>query len=274
LPAPVFAAAMLMLVVSAGIFSYYKLFEQSFTSINPSVVLSVPQSQSASDSVGKMESAPLTVTGQEQSTPRAETTTEAPYKADGTTIIMQDADTLNAGSVDRQNVPPGLGGGDPFMTKQNSATGTSTEEQSIAMTSSQSSGASKFSIASRSVLRQGTLQEAAREVGFTPALPGYLPSGAELKDVTWESGAIYLGYRADRNSFKLTQSRNAGGSVIGEEGGRLIDLNGAKAYLQETGSEGDSSIYFTVRWQRGEWEFKIEGDLPGEEILRIALSME
>ncbi|MDD4236990.1 MAG: zf-HC2 domain-containing protein [Desulfotomaculaceae bacterium] len=289
LQAPAFAAAMLVLVVATGLFGYYKLFDPSRN--NPSVVLSLPQSQSVSESAADTEPAPLSGAGQEQATVKGGTTTDAKYKAasplvtektpvaDDTIVIMQDADNLDAEAIARQNAPSGLGSGDYNKTIEKAATDLAqdpiTEEQSIPMASSQSSGTAKmFTMSDRATSQRGTLQEATREVGFTPTVPGYLPPEAELKDVTWEPGTVRLEYLADRNSFMLTQSRVAEVGTIGEEGGQLIELNGAKAHLQENSTDGDQSWgYTTVRWQRGEWVFMVDGDLPREEILKIALSI-
>lgn len=289
LQAPAFGAAMLMLVAVSGIFGYYKLFAPSLK--NPAVVLSVPQSQPAAERAAETEPAPLSGIGQEQSTVKDGTVTEAPHKAasplvtekapvaDDTTIIMQDADTLDTGAIARQNAPPGFGNGDSYNPKEKAAADLAqapiTEEQSIPLISSQSSGTAKmFSMSDMAVSQRGNLQEATREVGFTPTVPGYLPPGAEVKDITWVPGTVYLEYQVDRNSFMLTQSRVGELGVSGEEGGQLIDLNGAKAHLQEISPGVDhKGGYTTVSWQRGGWMFMVDGDLPREEILKIALSI-
>lgn len=289
--APAFAAAMLVLVAATGLFGYYKLFAPSPES--PALVLSVPQSHSSTESTGNTNTdpAPLSDTGQEQSTVKDVLTTDAPYKAasplvterapesGGATITMQDADTLDAESLARQNAPPGRGGGDSFNAQENGAAdlaqAAGTEDEMIPMSGGQSSGAAKLSISSRAALRQGTLQEAAREVGFTPTVPGYLPPETEITKITWGPGTVYQEYQSDRNSFMLTQSRVAGVGVTGDKSSQLIDLNGAKANLQETSPGGDPSwVYTTVSWQRDEWVFTVEGELPRAEILKIALSIE
>ncbi len=286
---PALAAAMLMLLAVVGFYGYYKLFDPSLK--NPAVVMSVSESQPASESEGKTEPTPPSDAGPEQSAVKGGTAAEAQPKADSplvtekapladeATTIVQDADNLDAEAAARKNAPPGQGGGESFNMKENGAADLAQapdiEEQSIPMASSQSPGVTKLFMSSRAALRQGTLQEATREVGFTPAVPDYLPPEAELKDVTWETGTVCLGYRvADHQSFTLSQSRVAEAGVIGKEGGQFIDLNGAKARLQETSPGGDPScVYTTVRWQRGEWVFTVEGDLPREEILKIALSI-
>ena len=301
---PALAAAMLMLVAAVGLFGYYKLFDPSLK--NPAVVMSVPESQSASENADKIEPSPLSGAGREESAGKDATAAEAQPKtrsplvtekapaAEDTTTVMQDADNLNAEAAARKDAPPRQEGGESFSMKENGAADLTQapdreengaadlapapdlEEQIIPMASSQSSGAAKLFMSSRAALPQGTLQEAIREVGFTPAVPGYLPPETELKDVTWETGTVCLGYLvADQKSFTLSQSQAAEAGAIGEEGGQLIDLNGVKARLQETSSGGDPArVYTSVRWQRGEWVFTVKGDLPRKEILKIALSIE
>lgn len=287
--APAFAAAMLVMVAATGLFGYYKLFAPP--SENPSVVLSVPQGHPSTESTGDTVPAPRSDTGQEQSTVKDVLTPDAPYKAasplvterapesGGAPITMQDADTLDAETLARQNAPPGRGGGASVNTQENGAAdlaqAAGTEDEMIPMSGGQSSGAAKLSISSRAALRQGSLQEAAREVGFTPTVPGYLPPETELAKITWGPGTVYLEYQSDRNSFMLTQSRAAGVGVPGDKGSQLIELNGTKANLQETSPGDDPSwVYTTVSWQRDEWVFTVEGELPRAEILKIALSIE
>lgn len=281
LQAPAFAAAML-LVAASGLFGYYKLIDQS--SKNPAVVLSVPKDQVASESTGAAEQAPLSATSQDQAGVKDGVTTEAPYRAaspvapetaqivDSPTSSTADAGARSVDSIARQTAPPGRGAGDSFNPKEKSAAGPAqtpaTEEQLIPMLSSQSPSEAKMSISSKIAPYQGSLEEATRQVGFTPAVPGYLPPGVDLKDVTWSAGTVYLEYRTERNSFSLTQSRGDVVGVTGEEGGRLTDINGLKAYLQVTGSST------SISWQRGEWFFTVEGDFPREEILKIALSIQ
>jgi len=318
--APAFAAAILMLVVATGLFTYYKLFNPSLE--NPAVVLST-ESRTATGSPGETESVPVpeaakfpalgTVgqgasekepaplsggAGPEQPAFNESTTTKVPYETNAPMMSAKtmmadsievpagdnggfaaDTDTSSAEVLDRLNAPSGRGGGEFNDAKEQAASNLEdapviTDEGSIPMVTGQHSDAGDLFISSRAAMRQGTLQEAAREVGFTPIAPGYLPPGAELKEVTWKPGTINLVYRAGRNSFMLTQRRAAELSDTLETGGQLIDLNGTKARLQETRPGGDQSgVYTTVRWQREEWVFTVEGELPREEILKIALSI-
>lgn len=294
LQAPVFAAAMLVLVCAAGIFGYYKFFEPF--SKSPAVVLSAPQSQADSEIVTEADSVPVPVTGQDQTSANGDSTNgdstnEAPYRtasplasktqaADGTISPTSDAGSRSAEAIDRQSASPGQSGENSLNSKEKVASDLDlskdafTEEQSRPMVSRQSSGDAKLSMTSMAAPRQGTLAEATRGAGFKPAVPGYLPSGAELKDVTWSPGTVCLEYRAGENFFTLTQSRVAGVGAVGEGNVQFIDINGAKAQLQETDPTGDQKRgYTTVWWQYGEWMFTVGSDLPREEILRIALSI-
>lgn len=318
--APAFAAAILMLMMATGLFTYYKLFNPFLE--NPAVVLST-ESRTATGSPGGTESVPVpeaakfpalgTVgqgasekepaplsggAGLEQPAFNESTTTTVPYEtntpmmpaktmmADSIEVpagdnggFAADTDTSSAEALDRLKAPSGRVGGE-FNDAEEQAvnnledTFVITDEGSISMATGQPSGTGDLFMSRRTVLRQGTLQEAARAVGFTPIAQGYLPPGAELKEVTWESGAIYLEYQVGHSSFMFTQSRVSEAALTWEEGGQVIDLNGIKAYLQETGSGYDPlDVYTTVRWRCNEWLFTVQGNLSREEILKVALSI-
>jgi hypothetical protein len=253
-----------------------------------------PAQKTTGDGAGETEPAPLYgAAGPEQSRSTFKDSTSAKVPDEAATPVTP-ITTMMAGSTNgsagdtgvpgaediaRQNAPPGRGGGEFYDSTEQEAKNLKdapiiTDDDSVLMAGSQSPDTGKLSISSRAALRQGTLQEATREVGFTPALPRYLPPEAELIDVTWGTRAIYLNYQAGPNFFMITQSRVTEVVVTGYEGGQLIDLNGAKALLQETSPGGDQSwFYTTVRWQRDEWVFTVEGELPSEEILKIAMSI-
>lgn len=136
-------------------------------------------------------------------------------------------------------------------------------------------GSSGFTAAGAPAYQKGTLEEAAREVGFNPARPAYLPQGTELYDVTWLSGTVNQNFRAGQIYFIISQSRMAAEGLKLDEGyqqGTSIEINGTKATLQETGSQAgeNSPKNITVRWQRGEWMFSVSGGLPRAEIIRVA----
>lgn len=313
LRAPAFAAAMLMLVVAIGLFGYYRLFfppggspavvlstesqpaAGSAGGTGPAPLSGAAESstqKTTRDGARETESAPLyDAAGPDRSTFKDSTSTKIPDEAATpvTPITTMMAGSTNGSAGDtgvsgaediaRQNAPPGRGGGEFYDSTEQAAKNLEdapiiADDDSVLMAGSQSPDTGKLSISSRAALRQGTLQEATREVGFTPAVPRYLPPEAELIDVTWGPRAIYLQYQAGPNSFMITQSRVTEVVVTGYEGGQLIDLNGAKALLQETSPGGDQSrFYTTVRWQRDEWVFTVEGELPSEEILKIAMSI-
>ncbi len=130
-----------------------------------------------------------------------------------------------------------------------------------------------------SALQKGTLEEAAGEVGFIPARPAYLPKEADLVDVAWHPGTVYQNYRAGQVSIAISQSRADMIRFNYEEEvrqGSPVQINGLRAVLQESRPEqGDivSKSSHRVRWQLDEWVFTVYGELPREEIIRIAASL-
>jgi hypothetical protein len=129
------------------------------------------------------------------------------------------------------------------------------------------------------VLKKGTMEEAARELGFKPARPAYLPQGAVLTEVFWDAGAVYQNYRVGELHFTVSQSRAEGAELKYEammRQGLPIEINGFQAVLQESGPEpGDniSPANVSVCWQQGDWFFSVTGGLPVPEIKKIALSL-
>ncbi len=125
---------------------------------------------------------------------------------------------------------------------------------------------------------RGTMEEAAVNVGFIPAKPGYLPQGATLSDVSWLSDETSQNYRVGRNYFTVSQNRldAADFEYIESSKGSPVDVNGLQGFIQVSGPEpGDtgSGTVTTVRWRQGDWAFKVSGDLPAEEIIRISVSI-
>ncbi|BAF58853.1 hypothetical membrane protein [Pelotomaculum thermopropionicum SI] len=129
------------------------------------------------------------------------------------------------------------------------------------------------------LLKKGTLEEAAAGAGFYPVKPAYLPEGARFLEAAWVPGAVYQNYRAGQLAFTVSQSRANGikpgeGSRAGP--GVAVEINGVPAVLQETGPEpgdGASRVRTVLRWVSGEWAFSVEGELPKEEIIKIAESL-
>lgn len=126
---------------------------------------------------------------------------------------------------------------------------------------------------------RGTMEEAAVNVGFIPAKPGYLPQGATLSDVSWLSDETSQNYRAGRNYFTVSQNRLDAADfeyIESYSKGSAVDVNGLQGFIQVSGPEpGDtgSGTVTTVRWRQGDWAFKVSGDLPAEEIIRISVSI-
>lgn len=142
-----------------------------------------------------------------------------------------------------------------------------------------SSSDSDFSVSSSPALKSGTLDEAAREVGFSPSQPSYLPRNTELQDVSWQTGVVYQSYRTGQFYFKIVQGRSDIMSFNYEEelrqGGSPVEINGIHAVFSQTVPEGDriSKPQTLVRWAKGQWTFAVAGELPGEEIIKIASSL-
>lgn len=292
LKTPEVAAALLLLVVAAGIFSFYNHFSPSVK--EPQVVLSEPQGGTADradqlfilkDSTSSDELRDPTIKEQ----PAAENTGRSPgaglskrqafpepaqsARANETHTVKEKSpagDTGGEVKVDSREssadvmtsqTSPGLGGGPPLSPEKRSY-----------------NAAADISAAGAPVLKKGTLEEAAKEVGFTPARPAYLPRGAELQEVAWRPGVVHQNYRAGQTAFTITQSLAYAAMSVNddpERQGKPVEINGARAILREAGSEADNLDrgYTSVRWQRGEWVFSVGGELPGEEIIKIASSL-
>lgn len=126
---------------------------------------------------------------------------------------------------------------------------------------------------------RGTMEEAAGAVGYLPAKPAYLPQGAVLSDVTWHSGATAQNYRVGEFYFAVSQSRLDAANFVYDEmlsQGSAVDINGSQGFIQESGPEPGDSISVvttTLSWQKGDWAFSVIGDLPAEEILKVAASI-
>ncbi|MCL6635538.1 MAG: zf-HC2 domain-containing protein [Peptococcaceae bacterium] len=271
---PAVAALLLTVVAAAGIFSFHNYFRPAAN--QSKVVLEDPQTSSKQL---QNENAPgglslLTLDGElhdelsapaepeqlEQSGERDEVrAVQDRVSAGGGSGAAADLKERQASSVKLQ-VPP--------------AAPQPTQEKSFP-----APAAGGFFAAAAPSLKKGTIEEAAGEVGFVPARPAYLPRGAELQEVTWLSGTICQSYRAGQFSFTISQSRRDVAVPFYDEAARQgtpVQINGLRAILQETRPEtvgGTPRVFTTVRWQRGEWIFSVCGDLPGEEIIKIASSL-
>lgn len=122
-------------------------------------------------------------------------------------------------------------------------------------------------------------QDAAKEVGFVCLEPAYLPRGAELQDVTWRSGTVYQNYRVGQLSLQISQTlAKAPMAEIGSasKDSSALEINGVKGILEEKkpgDADGTSRGYTTITWQQGELLITVGGELPREELVKIASSL-
>ncbi|MGI6492266.1 MAG: zf-HC2 domain-containing protein [Pelotomaculum sp.] len=297
LKTPAFAAAMLALVLITGYFGFQKYYLPQQT--NPSVALFNDQTRLGADEAGNISTkslSPLEPTPPETTAASAAKETapaEDPVETAPPAVVEPAGDALKnpgqqatgryletndsrSGITGMQQDTAAAGAGNP-EPKQKAANGEGVaagEDSFIPMaTSDPGVDARMFSIADTAKPHSGTLEEAAREVGFVPVVPDYLPSQARLIDVTWETGIVYQNYQVGRESFRISQSRVGAAGASGQ-GGQIIYINGVKAYLViENQGVAQQSGYTTLCWQLDEWLFTIEGDIPREGIIRTASSI-
>ncbi|MHB1042038.1 MAG: hypothetical protein ACYC0Q_04290, partial [Eubacteriales bacterium] len=127
-------------------------------------------------------------------------------------------------------------------------------------------------------LKQGSMEEAVQETGFTPALPSYMPGDSSLTGVAWERDAIYLNYRVGQYYVTVGKQRAPEGTAAGSAAGgcKPVDVNGVRGCISETRPQpGDSAATsrVDVLWQKEGWALNVEGNLPSAEILKIANSV-
>jgi len=272
---PAVAAALLFVVLTAGILSYYNIFSPAVTKQN--VVLSEPQSGSLSDSSGSHDVQYDSIAAGKNEVKKTEEQDIQVYDANTGKRSEEQSIKGAAGEPEKSLAAKPS----PPAEVENSRIFEDTQQLPEKQNSAVSSvplgtGASAPVLKSLPALKRGTFEEAARDVGFTPARPAYLPQGAELEDVSWLSGVVYQNYHIGHFHVTVSQSRAETTKLNYDESGSrgtTIYINGSKAVLQETGPEPGGG-YATVSWQRGEWAFSVSGDLPGEEITKIASSLE
>jgi len=291
LKAPAIAAAILALVLTTGYFGFQKYYLPR--QANPSIALFNDQIQPGADggesggaeTLSSLESMPLETTAvsaaketapAERQVETAPSAVKAPVgdalnnpglQATGSDVEAKDSRSRI--TVMQQDTAAG-GGGSPEL-KQKFSNGEGNFNPMAAGSPEVDTG--MVSILNTATPRSGTLQEAAREAGFVPVVPGYLPSQARLIDVIWEPGIICQHYQSGRESFRISQRRFGAPGTIEQEG-QVININGVKAYLV-TKNQGvaQQNGYYSLWWQLDDWLFTIEGDIPMEEIIRTASSI-
>lgn len=272
---PAVAAALLLVVLAAGFLSYYNLFSPVAT--QQKVVLSEPQAGHLSDGSGSPDVQNDIIATDKKASQKEGQDSQVFYGTEYDTengketeeqSIKQPAGEQPSTIQQPQQPPPAVA----MKTGAFEDTRTTLEKRSMALSSTpQAAGASS------PALSGGT---AAGDAGFVPARPTYLPQGMNLEDVSWRSGVVYQNYRIGNSYVTISQGRAQMAGFNYDElvtGGVPVNINGARAVLEESGQDSNDNIsggYATVRWQRGEWVFSVSGGLPGEEIIRIASSLE
>ncbi len=264
---PAVAAALLLVVLGAGFLSYYNFFIPALT--QQKVVLS--------DTPGE----PLSVGS--GSADMDNTVTTVDERASAESQDLQVYDTNKAIGTEQQSIkqpageqekPSAVQQPQPTVAMKPGAEDTQAplEKRSVAVTSApQAAGAGPPAFSGETT---------AGDAGFVPARPTYLPQGMRLEDVSWRSGVVYQNYRIGNSYVTISQGRSQEAGFNYDEllaGGVPVNINGARAVLEESSRDLNDNISggcATVRWQRGEWVFSVSGGLPGEEIIRIASSLE
>ncbi len=269
---PAFAAAMLVFL-TAGLFSYYNLFSPAVT--QQKVVMSESQGGTSSFGSGPADLENKITATNEKAAPNKESQDLQLYDADIEKGVEEQSVKQPAGEAEKPSavipLPPAV----VMSPDASEDTLTQLEKRSVAVTSApQGAGASPPAFSG------GNYEEAAGDAGFVPAQPTYLPQGMKLEDVSWHSGVVYQNYRSGSSYVTISQSRVQETGFNYDklvEGGVPVNINGARAVLEESSRDSNDNIsggYATVRWQRGEWVFSVSGGLPGEEIIKIASSLE
>ncbi len=265
---PAVAAALLLVVLGAGFLSYYNFFIPALT--QQKVVLSDTPGEPLSVGSGSADMDNTVTTVDERAS--AESQDLQVYDTNKEIGTAQQSIKQPAGEPEKSSVlqPPSPAAAMKTGTFED--TQTTLEKRSMAVSSTpQAAGADA------PALSEGT---AAGDASFVPARPTYLPQGMKFEDVSWRSGVVYQNYRIGNSYVTISQSRAPAAGFNYDElaaGGVPVNINGAKAVLEESGRDSNDNIsggYATVRWQRGEWVFSVSGGLPGEEILKIASSLE
>lgn len=143
-----------------------------------------------------------------------------------------------------------------------------------------SADADVFLAAGSPVLKKGTLEEAASDVGFSPLRPSYLPEGSEIQDVSWQPGIVYQSYRTGQFYFEIVQGTPDIFTFNYEEelsqGGEPVEINSVQAVLSQSVPEPGDSVSgprTCVRWAQDQWTFTVAGEIPREEIIKVASSL-
>jgi len=268
---PAVAAALLLVVLTAGLFGYYNLYSppnqpKVAISDSPAVPLTAGSGPSDMDN-----SVPI---ADEKAAP----TTERQDLQAGGASQKKDAglqsSTKPAAEPEKPSAvqpPPPAAASQPGASEDARA---QLEKRPMSVTTAPPAAGGGVKAVSGEIY-----DSAAGDAGFEPLKPTYLPSGMRLVDVSWRSGVAYQTYRSGSSYVIISQGRaTASGFNYDQQatGGALVSINGARAVLEENKQDasGNGSGVFTVlRWQRGEWIFSVSGELTVDEIIKIACSI-
>lgn len=283
---PVFAAAMLLVVLTAGLFGYYNLFSPVAT--QQEVVMS--------DSPAEPSSPGSSPADRENEVTDADK--EAVHDTENEDLQLYDSGIEYDAGIEKRAA-------DQILRQPAEETEEPLEEEPLAAKPSEPDAAMKLdafediqpllerrpgpsgpisgdhplAAGAGTPALKGEPYEADGEAGFVPAQPAYLPQGMKLEDVSWSSGTVYQSYRSDSSFVTVSQRRAQEAAFNYDEllaGGEPVTINGAKAVLEEGGldsRDSGSEGYATVRWQSGQWVFSVSGELSKEEIIKIASSL-
>ncbi len=265
---PAIAAAIIFIVTTAGILSFYNHF--SLTGRQSDMVMQSPSPNSNMD----FENSAVSEAGREAQTAAVPLTGAA---ADDSSEKQAELNNERASDTQKSIVKKPAIEEAPLTIAQVPRdlenTQDSNGKQAVTGVIPLGTGAAG------PAMQRGTLEEAAAEVGFNPAIPSYLPGDVELVEVSWLSGTVHQHYRVDQLSFTVSQSL-AGATEINlqeeDPEAKLVWINGENGTLRETSFVTDGDIVggsSTLRWQQGEYFYTITGELPEEEIMKIAASL-
>lgn len=291
LGSPAVAAALLLLVMGAGLFNLFDPYRQD---IRRQVFMS-----DKSGEVLEKDEADLKAhfTQPSQDTPTT-TATELQYNTTlGSGMAQKNEDAIDSSSAERRvspmiaqstrsremlsQVESGPIDETEEIQKQKLFAVTTSDEAPVGLGGSPlPRGDIEQSAQPENVyLKKGSLEEAARETGINPGKPSYLPTGAVLTEVSWLPGVINQNYRVGEDVLIVKQIRLDTTGInygIRNAQGDIIEMNGVKYHVYEVKPiEGEpAGINITIEWQKGMRVYNISGKLPRQDMIRIAASIE
>ena len=128
-------------------------------------------------------------------------------------------------------------------------------------------------------LSQGTFEEAQKAVGVKLALPRYLPAGATREEpvrycVAEGRGMVSVAYRVGLRYVAVEYIREPADRMVVRDG-RPVRVGRFTAVLYTQPREPSDPLppISEVSWRDGEVKVRVTGDLPPEELLKVAESL-